>query len=70
MRDKDQRRARFPIELEQQIDHVRPGNPVPIKTAMELAGHCSADLRLPMVPMSPEKRASLEATLKDLGIIS
>lgn len=44
-------------------------NPVPIKTAMEIAGHCSADLRLPMVAMTGPNRALLETTLKQLGII-
>jgi len=43
-------------------------NPVPIKTALSLAGFCSNDLRLPLVEMSETDKSSLEATLKDLEI--
>ncbi len=45
-------------------------NPVPIKEAMALAGKCQAPLRLPMVPLSEEKRAELAATLRELNLIS
>ena len=45
-------------------------NPIPIKTAMALAGHCSDELRLPLVGMEKEKVAELTATLKKLGIIA
>ena len=45
-------------------------NPIPIKTAMALAGHCTDELRLPLVGMEQEKIAELSATLKKLGIIS
>jgi len=44
-------------------------NPIPIKTAMALAGHCTDELRLPLVGMEKEKVAELTATLKKLGII-
>ena len=44
-------------------------NPIPIKTAMALAGHCTDELRLPLVGMEQEKIAELTATLKKLGII-
>jgi 4-hydroxy-tetrahydrodipicolinate synthase len=44
-------------------------NPIPIKTAMALAGHCTDELRLPLVGMEQEKIAELSATLKKLGII-
>lgn len=43
-------------------------NPVPIKTALGLVGHCSPDLRLPMVPMTEAKVAELRATIEELGI--
>ena len=36
---------------------------------MALAGHCTDELRLPMVGMEPEKVAELSATMKKLGII-
>ncbi len=44
-------------------------NPVPIKTAMALAGFCTAELRLPLVGMTTEKTAELKATLAELGIL-
>jgi 4-hydroxy-tetrahydrodipicolinate synthase len=43
-------------------------NPVPIKTALEIAGLCHGELRLPLVPMAREARASLEVTLRELGL--
>jgi 4-hydroxy-tetrahydrodipicolinate synthase len=45
-------------------------NPIPIKTAMALAGHCTDELRLPLVGMEKEKITELTAALKKLGIIS
>lgn len=44
-------------------------NPIPIKTAMALAGHVGPELRLPLFPMDEAKTKELEATLKQLGII-
>ncbi|MCW0220310.1 MAG: 4-hydroxy-tetrahydrodipicolinate synthase, partial [Prosthecobacter sp.] len=44
-------------------------NPIPIKTAMSMAGHCSPELRLPMAPMDEEKNAELLATLKKLSLV-
>lgn len=43
-------------------------NPIPIKTAMALAGHCTNELRLPLVGMEQAKVDELAATLKKLGI--
>ena len=45
-------------------------NPIPIKTAMALAGHCSDELRLPLVGMEKAKVDELAATLKQLGLIA
>ena len=45
-------------------------NPIPIKTAMALAGHCTDELRLPLVGMERAKVDELTATLKKLGIIN
>ena len=45
-------------------------NPSPIKTAMALAGHCTDELRLPLVGMERAKVDELSATLKKLGIIN
>jgi 4-hydroxy-tetrahydrodipicolinate synthase len=44
-------------------------NPVPIKAALDLAGRCSGDLRLPLVTLSDDKIAELERTLFELRII-
>jgi 4-hydroxy-tetrahydrodipicolinate synthase len=44
-------------------------NPVPIKTALGLAGRCDPSLRLPLVAMSGEKTEELRRTLKQLGVV-
>lgn len=44
-------------------------NPVPVKTALGLLGHCSADLRLPLVAMAPERVDELREALKGLGLM-
>ena len=44
-------------------------NPIGIKAAMELAGHCSGELRLPMTPMEPANHKKLEAAMKSLGLL-
>lgn len=42
-------------------------NPIPIKAAMAMKGWMVEDLRLPMIPMSVDNRAKLEATLRAGG---
>ena len=44
-------------------------NPIPIKTAMALAGHCEPELRLPMCAMSDAATAELKAIMGKLGIV-
>ncbi|MDH4478112.1 MAG: 4-hydroxy-tetrahydrodipicolinate synthase [Verrucomicrobiaceae bacterium] len=44
-------------------------NPIPIKTAMGLAGKIDPELRLPMSPMEPAKVEELRSTLKQVGVI-
>ncbi len=44
-------------------------NPIPIKTAMRLAGMDSGELRLPMCEMSEDNCATLEKLLKDHGVL-
>ena len=39
-------------------------NPVPIKTAVALQGHCSPELRLPLAPLGAEQAAKLKALLE------
>ncbi len=38
-------------------------NPVPIKTAAALLGHCSDEMRMPLIGLSPSTRASLQEIL-------
>ena len=42
-------------------------NPIPIKAALAMKGWIAEDLRLPLVPISAENRAKLEATLRGGG---
>ncbi len=44
-------------------------NPVPIKSAVALQGHCTNELRLPLVNLSQENESSLKGTLSDYGLI-
>ena len=43
-------------------------NPIPVKTAMELLGFCSAEMRLPLSPMRPENRRKLIQALDEYGL--
>lgn len=43
-------------------------NPIPVKAAMEMAGYCSGELRLPLTPMAEEPRARLRQALLDYGV--
>lgn len=43
-------------------------NPIPIKTAMEMAGWCSGEIRLPLVPLSDENRKKLRSALEKYGV--
>ncbi len=42
-------------------------NPIPVKAAMELLGHCSSDVRLPLMPLSEENRRALTRAIDDFG---
>lgn len=44
-------------------------NPVPIKTAVALQGHCSPELRLPLAPLGDENTAKLSALLKSFDLL-
>lgn len=43
-------------------------NPAPIKTAMEMLGLCSSEMRLPLSPLLPEHKIKLGQTLKNYGL--
>lgn len=44
-------------------------NPVPIKSAVAMQGHCSDEIRLPLVNLSAENQNLLQTTLADYGLI-
>jgi 4-hydroxy-tetrahydrodipicolinate synthase len=44
-------------------------NPVPIKTAVSLAGRISGEFRLPLCEMAPANTAKLLATLRNLNLV-
>ncbi|MDH7554140.1 MAG: 4-hydroxy-tetrahydrodipicolinate synthase [Spirochaetes bacterium] len=43
-------------------------NPIPIKAAMEMAGFCSSEVRLPLVPLSDDNRKKLKDALLAYGV--
>jgi len=43
-------------------------NPIPIKAALSMAGMIQNELRLPLVPLSPQHRAPLADMLKPFGV--
>ncbi|HMN38101.1 MAG TPA: 4-hydroxy-tetrahydrodipicolinate synthase [Hyphomicrobium sp.] len=44
-------------------------NPAPAKYAVSRLGLCTAEMRLPMVPLSEHSKKAIDAVLKDLGLI-
>jgi 4-hydroxy-tetrahydrodipicolinate synthase len=44
-------------------------NPVPVKAALAMLGQIQEEYRLPLVPMSPKNRQTLQATLIACGIL-
>lgn len=44
-------------------------NPIPAKTALAMMGRIKLELRLPLVPMSQDNTAKLEAFLKEKGLV-
>jgi 4-hydroxy-tetrahydrodipicolinate synthase len=45
------------------------GSPVPVKTALELMGKASADVRLPLCPLEDTNKAALAAIMKEYKLI-
>lgn len=45
-------------------------SPGPIKYAVSLLGHCSAEARLPMVPVAASTRQAVEAAMKHAGLLN
>lgn len=44
-------------------------NPIPVKTAAEILGLCSSEMRLPMCPIADSNRQKLEAVLKASSLL-
>jgi 4-hydroxy-tetrahydrodipicolinate synthase len=44
-------------------------NPIPVKTALELMGKITGELRLPLCPMADASKEKLKKALKDYGLI-
>ncbi len=44
-------------------------NPVPIKTAVALQGHCTDELRLPLAPLAEDNLVTLRALLRSYNLI-
>ena len=45
-------------------------NPIPVKTALSLMGKCTAELRLPLTPMSEGALKVLKRAMAEFGLIS
>ena len=45
-------------------------NPIPVKSAMQMLGRDSGEMRLPMTPLSDAERAKLRETLTAYGLLS
>lgn len=45
-------------------------NPVPVKTAAALMGHCTDEFRLPLVPMTEDNRGKLAALLREHSLLA
>jgi len=44
-------------------------NPIPVKTAMNILGMCSADVRLPLCAMAEANVAKLKNAMKEYGLL-
>ncbi|MGD7653955.1 MAG: 4-hydroxy-tetrahydrodipicolinate synthase [Verrucomicrobiales bacterium] len=63
------------LELQKQYYPLLSGlmgldtNPVPIKAAVALQGHCTPEIRLPLVPLPEEKSPELRALLEQFNLL-
>ncbi len=44
-------------------------NPIPMKQALAFRGKCTAELRMPLTPISPAAAERLRAAMKELGLV-
>lgn len=62
--------GRLQLRLKALIDGLfMEVNPIPVKTALHLMGHCQEVFRLPMCPLSPAHRTELEGILRSYALI-
>jgi 4-hydroxy-tetrahydrodipicolinate synthase len=45
-------------------------NPIPVKAAMAMLGKCTAELRMPLTPLTDGNRRKLEAELRRAGLLT
>ena len=43
-------------------------NPIPVKRAMEMLGHCTSEIRLPLTPLGPENTEALRKAMREYGL--
>ena len=43
-------------------------NPIPVKGAMEMLGHCTSEIRLPLIPLGPENTEELRKAMREYGL--
>ncbi|MCJ2037705.1 4-hydroxy-tetrahydrodipicolinate synthase [Methylobacterium sp. E-025] len=53
-----------------QVGLFAESNPSPVKYALERLGHMSADVRLPLVPVSDATKAIVDAALRHAGLLA
>jgi 4-hydroxy-tetrahydrodipicolinate synthase len=64
-----ERAARLDAELQPLYEALAATtNPIPVKTALEMLGICSARMRLPMVPADEAQRSTVRAALESRGL--
>jgi len=64
-----ERAARLDAELQPLYEALSvTTNPIPVKTALEMLGVCSARMRLPMVPADDAQRDAIRAALEARGL--
>lgn len=44
-------------------------NPIPVKTALEMLGVCSGEIRMPLCEMTPENKEKLRAAMVEMGLL-
>jgi 4-hydroxy-tetrahydrodipicolinate synthase len=45
-------------------------NPIPLKAAMQILGHDSGEVRLPLTPLTEREKEQLKVTLKNYGLLN